>query len=100
MNNTKLFILFSLCCSAIYGQNSVLNSTSPRFDTLFLPEHHSNLRLTFTHEAYAKYDFYMGREANTHTAVKPYTYREVQEFYDMDSFVKGVEKKQKDLGWA
>lgn len=95
MKHTKLFILFSLMISGIYGQNDLNNLTKPRFDTLFLPEHHSNLRLTFTHEAYAKYDFYMGREANTHTAVKPYTYKEVQEVYDMDAFVKGVEKNKK-----
>ena len=66
-----------------------------RFDTLFMPEHHSNLRLTFTHEMYSQYDYYMGLDENAHTAVKPYTYKEVQKNLNLDGRIKSLQKDKK-----
>ncbi|MGB0776737.1 MAG: gliding motility protein RemB [Flavobacteriaceae bacterium] len=84
--------LFSLVTISVSAQTVA-------FDTLYLPENHSNLRLTFTHEAYATYDFYLGQQENSHTAVKPYTYQEVQSVYNLDKKMKSLEKdKQSWLG--
>ncbi|PCH51848.1 MAG: gliding motility protein RemB, partial [Flavobacteriaceae bacterium] len=53
-------------------------------NTLF-PEHKSELNIPFTHAEYSLYDYYLNQEDNSHTAVKPYVYSEVEKYIDLDA---------------
>ncbi|MGB0837004.1 MAG: gliding motility protein RemB [Flavobacteriaceae bacterium] len=91
MKNLPLVLLVLNICANLEAQTK----QEVRFDTLFMPEHHSNLRLTFTHEMYSQYDYYMGLDENAHTAVKPYTYKEVQKNLNLDGRIKSLQKDKK-----
>jgi len=52
--------------------------------TLF-PEHKSVLNVPFVHSTYNEFDFYLNREDNSHTSMKPYTYSEVTKYVDLDA---------------
>lgn len=64
-------------------------------DSIYIPEHYSNLRLPFTHQYYSQIDYYLGKGENVHTGVKPYTYQEVQVYFDQDQRIKSLEKNKK-----
>ncbi|WP_372792748.1 gliding motility protein RemB [Lutibacter sp.] len=53
-------------------------------NTLF-PEHKSELNIPFTHAEYSSYDYYLNQVNNSHTAVKPYVYSEVEKYIDLDA---------------
>jgi len=48
------------------------------------PEHSSELNIPYTNTEYSSYDYYMNKAANSHTAVKPYVYSEVNKYVDLD----------------
>lgn len=52
--------------------------------TLF-PEHNSDLNIPFTHEVYSNFDYFLNQSDNTHTAVKPFVYNEVNKYVDLDA---------------
>ncbi|QOD59953.1 gliding motility protein RemB [Polaribacter haliotis] len=51
-------------------------------DSTFL-EHNSQLNIPFTHQRYIDYEFAMHKADGTHTASKPYTYSEVNKYFDL-----------------
>ncbi|AOW20890.1 gliding motility protein RemB [Urechidicola croceus] len=54
-------------------------------DSLELLEHHSQLNLPYTHQNYSNIDYYYNRRQNSHTAVKPYVYSEIEDYVDLDA---------------
>lgn len=52
--------------------------------TLF-PEHNSDLNIPFTHEVYSNFDYFLNQSDNTHTAVKPFVYNEMNKYVDLDA---------------
>jgi hypothetical protein len=54
-------------------------------DSLQLLEHHSELNLPYTHQAYSNIERYFNRGSNSHTAVKPYTYTDIEKYVDLDA---------------
>lgn len=54
-------------------------------DSLQLLEHHSQLNMPYTRQEYNVLDFYFNKGANSHTAVKPYLYSEIQNYIDLDA---------------
>ena len=59
-------------------------------DSTFL-EHSSKLNVPFTHRNYVDYEFALHKAKGTHTASKPYTYNEVNNYYNL------TEEKKKFL---
>ena len=59
-------------------------------DSTFL-EHSSKLNVPFTHRSYVDYEFALHKAKGTHTASKPYTYNEVNNYYSL------TEEKKKFL---
>ena len=59
-------------------------------DSTFL-EHSSKLNVPFTHRNYVDYEFALHKANGTHTASKPYTYNEVNNYYNL------TEEKKKFL---
>ena len=59
-------------------------------DSTFL-EHSSKLNVPFNHRNYVDYEFALHKAKGTHTASKPYTYNEVNEYYNL------TEEKKKFL---
>jgi hypothetical protein len=51
-------------------------------NTLF-PEHQSELNIPFTHSAYNRLDMVLNSAANSHTAMKPFVYSEVNNYVDL-----------------
>lgn len=47
-------------------------------------EHQSQLNIPFNHQRYINYEYALNKNANTHTAVKPYVYSSVNKLYDLD----------------
>ncbi|WP_435414000.1 gliding motility protein RemB [Polaribacter aestuariivivens] len=74
VNNQKENLL------AIVEKNRIADST-------FL-EHNSQLNIPFTHQRYVDYEFAMHKADGTHTASKPYTYNEVNKYFDLTDFKK------------
>ena len=56
----------------------------PISNSLF-PEHTSELNIPFTRAEYSLYDYYLNKSENSHTAVKPYVYSEVNKYVDLDA---------------
>ena len=54
-------------------------------DSLQLLEHHSQLNVPYTHQSYSNLDYYYSKAQNSHTAVKPYVYSEVEKYVDLDA---------------
>lgn len=54
-------------------------------DSLHLLEHHSELNLPYTHQAYSNLERYFNRGSNSHTAVKPYTFTDIEKYVDLDA---------------
>ena len=52
--------------------------------TLFI-EHKSQLNIPFTHQRYINYDYALNKKVNTHTAIKPYVYNNINAVYDLDA---------------
>ncbi|MFT5761374.1 MAG: hypothetical protein ACI8WA_000485 [Polaribacter sp.] len=48
-------------------------------------EHKSQLNIPFTHQRYINYDYALNKNSNSHTAVKPYVYNNVNAVYDLDA---------------
>ncbi|MCK5815330.1 MAG: gliding motility protein RemB [Flavobacteriaceae bacterium] len=53
-------------------------------DSLNLLEHHSQLNMPYTHSGYAMLDYHFAKGKNSHTAVKPYVYSEIETYVDLD----------------
>ncbi|QTE21619.1 gliding motility protein RemB [Polaribacter cellanae] len=56
-------------------------------DSTFL-EHNSQLNIPFTHQRYVDYEFAMHKADGTHTASKPYTYNEVNKYFNLTEHKK------------
>ncbi|QTD36566.1 gliding motility protein RemB [Polaribacter batillariae] len=56
-------------------------------DSTFL-EHNSLLNIPFTHQKYVDYEFAMHKANGTHTASKPYTYSEVNKYFNLTEYKK------------
>ncbi|PHR70168.1 MAG: gliding motility protein RemB [Lutibacter sp.] len=54
-------------------------------DSLELLEHHSQLNVPYTHQSYSNLDYYYNKSQNSHTAVKPYIYSDVENYVDLDA---------------
>lgn len=54
-------------------------------DSLQLLEHHSQINVPYTHQSYSNLDYYYNKAQNSHTAVKPYIYSEVENYVDLDA---------------
>ena len=54
-------------------------------DSLQLLEHHSQLNVPYTHQSYSNLDYYYNKAQNSHTAVKPYVYSDVENYVDLDA---------------
>lgn len=54
-------------------------------DSLQLLEHHSQLNMSYTHQSYSKLDYYYNKSKNSHTAVKPYVYSDIEKYVDLDA---------------
>lgn len=48
-------------------------------------EHKSQLNIPFHHQRYISYDFALNKTAGMHSAIKPYTYSQINKVYDLDS---------------
>ncbi len=59
-------------------------------DSTFL-EHQSKLNIPFTHQRYVDFEYAMHKAKATHTASKPYTYKEISQYYNL------TEEKKKFL---
>ncbi|KGL62631.1 hypothetical protein [Polaribacter sp. Hel1_85] len=59
-------------------------------DSTFL-EHNSKLNIPFTHKNYVDYEYALHKAKGTHTASKPYTYKEISKHYNL------TEEKKKFL---
>ncbi len=56
----------------------------------------SGLNIPFTHQNYAKFDYNVNIVgANSHTAVKPYSYSDVSKYYDLEASVSLLQKDKK-----
>jgi hypothetical protein len=64
------------------SKDDLANSLSK--NTLY-PEHQSELNIPFTHVDYNRYEYYMNKAPNSHTAMKPYVYSEVSKYVDLDA---------------
>ena len=62
-------------------------------DSTFL-EHNSQLNIPFTHQRYVDYEYAMHKAKGTHTASKPYTYKDVSQYYDLTEAKKKFLKPQ------
>lgn len=51
--------------------------------SLFI-EHKSQLNIPFNHQRYINYEYALNKVKNTHTAVKPYTYSAISNYFDLD----------------
>ena len=54
-------------------------------DSLTLLEHNSQLNMPYTYREYNVLDYHFNKGANSHTAVKPYVYSEIQNYVDLDA---------------
>ncbi|AWG20346.1 gliding motility protein RemB [Flavobacterium faecale] len=64
------------------------------------PELHSHLNIPFSHSYYSHFDAAMNQVgSNNHTASKPYTYTEVNKYYDIEKENDKLKKKA-DGWWA
>ena len=52
--------------------------------SLFI-EHKSQLNIPFNHQRYINYEYALNKNTNTHTAVKPYVYNNINSVYDLDA---------------
>ena len=48
-------------------------------------EHKSQLNIPFNHQRYINYEYALNKNSNSHTAVKPYVYNNVNLVYDLDA---------------
>ncbi len=48
-------------------------------------EHKSQLNIPFNHQRYINYEYALNKNLNSHTAVKPYVYNNVNSVYDLDA---------------
>lgn len=49
-------------------------------------KYHSNINIPLSHRDYARIDFYMNQVGNNaHTAQRPFTYKEVNKYYDLEA---------------
>ena len=58
------------------------------------PKHTSHLNIPFTHQRYVDYEYAMHKN-NTHTASKPYLYKDVNQLINLDSTVNQFIKPEK-----
>lgn len=58
---------------------------SNRVEKSIFIEHKSQLNIPFTHQRYINYDYALNKNSNSHTAVKPYVYNNVNAVYDLDA---------------
>ncbi len=57
------------------------------------PEHQSQLNVPLVHQKYAYLDGFYNQRANSHTAVKPYIYSDVEDYVDLTSEKKALLKE-------
>lgn len=67
-------------------------------DSLKLLEHHSQLNMPYTHQEYSALDYHFNKGANSHTAVKPYVYSEIEPYADLDAQKAPLIKDKKSWG--
>ena len=67
-------------------------------DSLNLLEHHSQLNMPYTHQEYSALDYHFNKGANSHTAVKPYVYSEIESYVDLDAQKAVLMKDKKSWG--
>ncbi len=72
----------------------VVNKTRAE-DSLFV-EHNSYLNIPFTHQRYIDYEYALHKADDTHTASKPYTFKEVNEYYNLTAAKKQFLKPNKE----
>lgn len=97
MRPYNFFFCFSLFLGMVFSTHAQEKKLNHKpFDSLLLPEHSSVLRIPFTHEAYSYYDYYMGLGGTeSHTAVKPYAYKEVNRYLNLDGQVLALQTGSK-----
>lgn len=64
-------------------------------DAIFL-EHSSNLNIPFTHQRYIDYEFALHKAEGTHTASKPYTFNQINKYYNLTAEKEKFLKPEKE----